>query len=66
MARIALLRKVPLFSSLDFNFQRSKLPAIIPDICSVCLEAKWHGLNNKLAKHTAEFLLHRISVFVRG
>jgi hypothetical protein len=26
-------RKIPLFSSLDFNFQRSKLPPVIPDIC---------------------------------
>lgn len=26
-------RKVPLFSSLDFNYQQSKLPAVIPDLC---------------------------------
>ncbi len=167
--RTGARKKVPLFSSLDFNFQRSKLPTVIPDICvehlpklcagvlafdiwivnqdrhdenllvdrvakpqemhvydhdqallgghsqalrgedrlvalsdrlgitgsgvtggnphvflpyiktciyldewvkqirevppwfieSVCLEAKWHGLNNKLAKQTAKFLLHR-------
>ncbi|MGH7136016.1 MAG: hypothetical protein ACREHD_09765, partial [Pirellulales bacterium] len=26
-------REAPLFSSLDFNFNREKLPPVVPDIC---------------------------------
>jgi hypothetical protein len=58
---------LPHIKNCEHLYEWAKRIQTLPDwfINAVCLESRQYGLNNKLAKQTAEFLLHRRdSIFV--